>query len=355
MPRQLNFPSSIDPTRRSLLGAAPALGALAALAACTPRREPQGEDGALGPTRHVAWAVGTTGSDFVMEISLGAADAAEMLGWRFTRILNAQASPDAHINAIRQAVTMRADVVLTVDWYQAVVDEIAAGQKRGSHFAVVNSLNNPDTLPPLQVPFVGQQPRDTGRLMGARIAAALAARDVRAGTVLTGNPFPGSLNVEERIRGIGEGLAAAGGELKLVSFADNAAQDATASVALYKAKITEVGDVVAHAVAGSEMSAIPLSKALSELQGARQAVVGGWASSLKVLNLIKSGEMDFALDENLYYQGFMAVLLAWSMLERQMPAVTLASGHAWVTPDNVDAMIASYDRRKASAVRYGLA
>ena len=290
-----------------------------------------------------------------MEISLGAADAAEMLGWQFTRILNASSSPDAHISAIRQAVTMRADVVLTVDWYQAVVDEIAAGQQRGVHFAVVNSMNNPDTLQPLRVPFVGQQPRDTGRLMGGRLAQMLVARGVLRGSVLTGNPFPGSLNGEERIRGIAEGLASVAG-LKLVTFADGAAQDAVTSVALYKAKITATGDVVAHAVAGGELSAIPLFKALHELQPSVQKVVtGGWVSSLTVLNLIKSGDMDVALDENLYYQGFMGTVLAWSMLEREMPAVTMGSGYAWVTPDNVDATIASYRRRKTSAARHGLA
>ncbi|MFT4045924.1 MAG: substrate-binding domain-containing protein [Solimonas sp.] len=341
-----------DPSRRRLLAASSGLPALALLAACSPKPA-AGSKGALGEARSVAFAVGTTGSDFVMEISLGVADAAAMLGWRFTRILNAQPTPDAHINAIRQAVMMHADVVVTVDWYQAVVDEIAAGMQRGSRFAVVNSLNNPDTLAPLQVPFVGQQPRDTGRLMGERIAAALQARGIHEGSVLVGNPFPGSLNVEQRILGIGDGLAAVAG-LRLVSFADNAAQDAATSAALYKAKITEVGNVVAHAVAGSEMSAIPLSKALAELKDGRRALVGGWASSLKVLNLIKGGEMDFALDENLYYQGFMAVLLAWSRLERQMAAVTMAPGYAWVTPETVDAMIASYELRKASAARYGL-
>jgi len=349
---------TIDSSKRALLTGAPALGgALLALGACA------GEQGAaaaaagtLGPARTVAWAVGTTGSDFVLEISLGAADAAEMLGWRFTRILNTQPTPEAHINAIRQAVTSRADVILTVDWYQAVVEEIAAGQKKGARFAVVNSANNPRELAPLQVPFVGQQPRETGRLMGARIAETLSERGVASGRVLVGNPFPGSLNVEERIRGVGEGLAEIAGEAyELVSFADNAAADVTASVGLYKAKMTETGNIVAHAVAGGEMSAVPLSKALAEVgQSAGQTVIGGWVGSLKVLNLIKSGEMSFALDENLYYQGFLAVLLSWSMLERQFPAVNLSAGHVWVTPDTVDSMIESYQKRKAKASEYGL-
>jgi simple sugar transport system substrate-binding protein len=325
------------------------------MAACSSKNNRSDTGGTLGRARRVAWAVGTTGSDFVMEISLGAADAAEMLGWQFTRILNAQSTPDAHINAIRQAVTMQVDVVLTVDWYQAVVDEIAAGQKRGVSFAVVNSLNNPDTVAPLQVPFVGQQPRETGRLMGARLAQKLVALGVSNGSVLAGNPFPGSLNVEERLRGIADGLAPVT-DLKLVTFADGAAQDTATSVALYKAKITETGNVVAHAVAGGEMSAIPLFKALGEMrQPARKVVTGGWVSSLTVLNLIKSGQLQFALDENLYYQGFMAVVLAWSMLERDMPAVTMGSGYFWVTPENIDSTVASYDRRKASAIHHGLA
>ncbi|AHE54893.1 substrate-binding domain-containing protein [Sphingomonas sanxanigenens] len=327
-----------------------------ALAGCGQKAAADGkQSGHLGAARTVAWAIGTTGSDFVTEISLGIADAAEMLGWRFNRILNAAASPDAHISAIRQAVTSRADVIITVDWYQAVVDEIAKGMKQGARFALVNSANNPDTLAPLKVPFVGQDPRTTGKLMGERIAEALKAKGVTSGSVLVGNPFPGSLNVEERIAGVGEGLASAGGGLKLVAFPDNAAQDSAASVGLYKAKITGTGDVVAHAVAGSEMSAIPLSKALAEL-GSRpgQVIVGGWASSLKVLNLVKEGAMSFALDENLYYQGFFATLLAWSELERQIPAIDLSSGHVWVTPDSVDGMIESYNNRMKRAAAYGL-
>lgn len=346
---------TVDKTRRAILAGAPALGALA-LAACSKPASAESDGSAhLGAAKTVAWAVGTTGSDFVLEISLGAADAAEMLGWRFNRILNPAPTPDAHINAIRQAVTSRADVVITVDWYQAVVDEIALGQKKGVAFAVVNSANNPDTLAPLNVPFVGQQPYDNGRLMGERIGRALLERGVTMGTVLAGNPFPGSLNLEQRIQGVAEGLAASGATgLKLVSFADNSASDAAASVALYKAKITEIGDVVAHAAAGGEMSAIPLTKALSENGTKGKALIGGWISSLKVLNLIKAGEMDFAIDENLYFQGFMAVMLAWSMVERGMPAVTLSSGHAWVTPENVEAIIGSYAKRKSAAGAYGL-
>jgi len=346
----------VDVSRRFLLGSAPALGLAAALAACGRKESQDKTSSQLGPARTVTWAVGTTGSDFVTEISLGVADAAEMLGWTFHRVLNTQPTPDAHINAIRQAVTMRSDVVVTVDWYQAVVDEIVAGQAKGSHFALVNSANNPDTLAPLNVPFVGQEPRDTGKLMGERIAKALAERGVTSGSVLIGNPFPGSLNVEQRIQGVADGLAAAGATgLKTVVFADNSAADSATSVGLYKAKITETGDVVAHAVAGSEMSAIPLSKALQEMGAdASKLVIGGWASSLKVLNMVKSGEMNFALDENLYYQGFMAVLLAWSMLERGMAATTLSSGHTWVDPSNVDKIIDSYNRRKSMAAAYGL-
>jgi simple sugar transport system substrate-binding protein len=340
-------------SRRALVGTAPALGALVALAACTRANSSSGKDRALGPARTVAFAVGTPGSDFVTEISLGCADAAEMLGWRFRRVLNTQPTPDAHITAIRQAVTSRADVVVTVDWYQAVVDEIVAGAKQGVHFALVNSIDNAAALAPLNVPFAGQQPRETGKLMGERIAEALKAKGIVSGTVLAGNPFPGSLNVEQRIAGIGDGLAALPG-VKLVSFADGSAQDAVASVGLYKAKIAEAGNVVAHAAAGGEMSAVPLVKALSGAVGPRP-VVGSWTSSLKQLDLVKDGSIDFALDENLYYQGFLAVLLAWSMLERGMPAATVSSGCSWVTPHSIDAMIASYQTREAKAAAYGLA
>src|SRR5690606_35376493 len=104
----------------------------------------------------------------------------------------------------------------------------------------------------------------------------------------------------------------------------SAASDSAAAVGLYKAKIAEVADVVAHAVAGGEMSVVPLTKALAELRGkAKDVVIGTWGSSLKAFNLVKSGDVDFALDENLYFQAFMAVMLVWSRIERGMPAVNL--------------------------------
>jgi simple sugar transport system substrate-binding protein len=340
-------------SRRALFAAAPLLGAAVALAGCAHGGAGAGGAKALGPARTVAFAVGTPGSDFVTDISLGCADAATMLGWTFRRVLNPQPTPDAHINAIREAVTARNDVIVTVDWYQAVVDEIAAGQKQGAHFALVNSANNPDSLAPLNVPFAGQPSRDNGRLLGARLAAALRAKGVAGGTVLVGNPFPGSANVEERIAGIGEGLAALAG-VKMVSFPDGAAQDPVASVGLYRAKMAALGGVVGHAVAGGEMSAVPLMKALGGMSGPRPTVAG-WSSSLAALNLVKSGAMDFALDENLYYQGLLAVLMAWSMLERGLPAISLSAGHSWVEPHTVDAMIHSYQLRRQQAVAYGLA
>ena len=343
-----------DSDRRAILRGLPALGLAAGLAACGGKASSGEERAHLGPARTVAFAVGTTGSDFVTEISVGAADAAEMLGWRFTRVLNPQPTPEFHINAIKNAIAARADVVVTVDWYQAVVDEIRRTQGRNVRFAIVNSASSPAALAAMNVPFVGQEPHVTGKLMGERIASTLRERGVTQGSVLVGNPFPGSVNVEARIRGIGDGLAA-GGAYRMVSFADGSAAEPAASVSLYKAKITELGDVVAHAVAGGEMSVVPLAKALSELgPQARGALVASWGSSLRTFKLVKDGQVTFALDENLYYQGFMAVLLAWSQFERGLPAVTLSSGHVWVAPDNVDAMIASYERRKAAAVAYGL-
>ncbi len=339
-----------------MMAAAPALGALVVLAGCGPKGSGETKDKALGPARTVTFAVGTTGSDFVTDIALGCADAAAMLGWTFRLVLNAKATPDAHVTAIRQAVTARSDVIVTVDWYQAVIDEIAAGEKSGSHFAIVNSANNPDALGPLGVPFVGQEPRDNGRLMGERIAAALKDRGITTGSVLAGNPFPGSLNVEERIAGIRDGLASSPG-LALVNFPDGSAGDQAASVGLYKAKIAALGNVVAHAAAGGEMSAVPLVKALEERGGdvQRRPIVGAWVSSRKLLGFVKEGQIDFALDENLYYQGMLAVQMAWSMLERAMPATTLSAGHAWATPETVDSLIASYTIRQQKAKSYGIA
>lgn len=326
--------------------------ALAALAGCA--RAPVKTGSALGASRSVAFAIGTPGSDFVLEISLGCADAAEALGWRFSRVLNPQPTPDAHVNAIRQAVTAHNDVVVTVDWYQAVVDEVARAQAQGTHFAIVNSLNNADAMAKFAVPFCGQNPSEVGQMLGARMAQELARRGKTQGTVLVGNPFPGSANVEQRIAGIGEGLKSQPG-LKLVSFADGSAADAATSVALYKAKIREAGNVVAHAAASGEMGAVPLLKALDELGGSvPPTLVASTISSLKVLDFIKQGRVAFALDENLYLQGFNAVMMAWSTLERGVSPLQSAPGCTWVDAANVAAVTAGYHKRQEAAKAYGL-
>lgn len=337
--------------RRELL-ALPLLAA--ALAGCSRAAGGKSASSTLGPQRSVAFAIGTPGSDFVMEIALGCADAAEMLGWRFSRILNPQPTPDAHVNAIRQAVTARNDVVVTVDWYQAVIDEAAKARGSGTRFVMVNALNNPKEAEAGGIPFVGTSPRESGQWLGERMAALLASKGVTSGGVLVGNPFPGSLNVEDRIAGIGEGLRTAPG-LRLVTFPDSAGADPAASVGLYKAKIQQSGDIVAHIAGAGELSAVPLLKALGEVGGTAGAVpVGATVSSLKMLEFIKAGRLAFALDENLYHQGFTAVMLAWAGLERGLPAQQLSPGHVWVDAANVDQMIASYRKRKEAASAYGL-
>lgn len=341
--------------RRALLGRGLGSGLAFAvlgggLAGCARSGAKADED--LGAARSVAFAIGTPGSDFVHEISLGCADAAEALGWRFTRVLNAQPTPDAHVNAIRQAVTARNDVVVTVDWYQAVVEEVVRAQPQGTRFAMVNSLNNADDMAKYGVPFSGQNPSDVGRLLGARMAQELGRRGTTQGAVLVGNPFPGSLNVEQRIAGIAEGLKAQPG-LRMVSFADGSAADAATSVALYKAKIQETGNVVGHAAASGEMGAVPLLKALDEL-GGPAPLVGSTVSSLKMLDFVKQRRVAFALDENLYMQGFSAVMLAWSAMERGLAPLQTAPGCTWVEAGNVDAMIAGYRKRKEAAKAHGL-
>jgi len=341
--------------RRALLGRGLASGlAFAVLGGCgrSGARGDKDSGGDLGAARSVAFAIGTPGSDFVHEISLGCADAAEALGWRFSRVLNAQPTPDAHVNAIRQAVTARNDVVVTVDWYQAVVEEVARAQPQGTRFAMVNSLNNSEGMAKYGVPFSGQNPADVGRMLGARMARELANRGKTQGAVLVGNPFPGSLNVEQRIAGIAEGLKAQPG-LRMVGFADGSAADAATSVALYKAKIGETGDIVAHAAASGEMGAVPLLKALDELGGPKP-LVASTVSSLKMLDFVKQGRVAFALDENLYMQGFSAVMLAWSQMERGLAPLQTAPGCTWVEPGNVDAMIAGYRKRREAAKAHGL-
>lgn len=149
------------------------------------------------------------------------------------------------------------------------------------------------------------------------------------------NTQPSAVNWQQRCGGLVDGAKAAGGNGDQIIMTDEDFGNASAITSAVQAALT-ADDSINGFATGAAADADAVNAAL-ESMGAT-AAQGGWDVSANIMDRIQNGEALFAVDQQGWYQGWLAVSQAWLYDQFAiLPATpTILTGPALITADNVD-------------------
>jgi simple sugar transport system substrate-binding protein len=168
----------------------------------------------------------------------------------------------------------------------------------------------------------------------AGLAAGKTFADNGANHVVCVNTQPGAVNHQQRCKGTIDGMTSAGGQGEELILPAETFGDAAAISAAVQAKLTQ-DPTIDSITTGSAADADAVAEALSAMGS--NVMQGSFDVSANILDRIASGEALFAIDQQGWYQGWLAVSNAWLYDQFAILSATPAvlTGPAVITKDNV--------------------
>jgi simple sugar transport system substrate-binding protein len=184
---------------------------------------------------------------------------------------------------------------------------------------------------------IGQTEYESGVAAGERLASGGAKR------VLCVNHEVGNVSLDTRCRGLSDGLTKRGAAMKVlgVSLADP--EDAAQRIRSALARDAAIDGMLMLGPGG----AAPALAALRETDRLGRIAVGTFDLTPEVLAAVRDGQLLFAIDQQPYLQGYLAVVLLTKYLEtKAMPGggQIIRTGPSFVTKDNAADVIALAER-----------
>ena len=207
-------------------------------------------------------------------------------------------------NLVRTAISQHASVIAVPDWVADSEDEaIKAAQAAGIPVMLYNAGGADKAKELGAINYIGNEEYPAGLAGGAYFAAHGSKN------VICVNTVPGAGNLEARCKGISDGISKAGGKSTQLPLPASAFGDPTAVAEAIKATLLK--DKTIDGVA-----TISAADANSAATGIEQAGVTGKVKLASFdmdgtgLDRIKAGTQLFAIDQQPWLQGFLAVTMA---------------------------------------------
>jgi len=337
-------------TATRLLLVAPAIAAAVLLAGCTSGKATTSSDGgSAAPAAKSAMSSGTvsvvviggSSSDpFWSAVKRGGQDAGQAYGSKIKlTFLGPQnynnLGPDA-AKLEQTALSQNPTVVVGADWvpssqnanYQAIT-------AKGIPVIIYNSGGSAEAKTVGAIGYIGSDDYLAGVAGGEKFASSGAKH------VLCVNTQPGATNEEARCKGIKDGAVKGGAtstELSLASANFGNPSAVTQAVKAALLKDSSIDAVVTIGVTDADSSAAAITAA-----GKSGSVkLGTFDVSNSQLSRIKAGTQLFAIDQQPYLQGFLAVSTAYQYAAYGLlsPANPNLTGPLLITKDNVAKAIA---------------
>ena len=346
-------------SRRRALQAG-AIGALAVgLAACgSSAASAVASAGASGPKRSLVWISHSVG-EWNLEVDVGFRDFCDAAGWTYQKlgVTSGTYSVQENVNAINTAVQKKPDVMISTMINAALEAPLQAAQQAGI-LVILNNAVIADIAAKNNWVYVGADSYFEGQLCGTTLANAVIAGGRKDGTFVFGNLEPGNPDIENRKKGVEDGVASvnktAGSSFTVEEFADNA-HNAGQSIPLYQAQIQRLGDKLAAIVGGGQPSVENAYQAeVKSNVAAGKIPVGGIDISTIILEGVTKGYVLLSVDQQLYNQGYMAAATAWSTLERLTQPCAVNTGTAVANKSSVTAFQKHVDVMTKRAKELGL-
>jgi simple sugar transport system substrate-binding protein len=342
-------------TRRRLLSgaglASASLAATALLSACSDdNASGTSASGTFGnfpktPKWKFVFVCHVTTNPFFTPTQYGAQDACKLLGCDFQWTGSKDAIVAEMVNATRTAISGKADgIALAVVDEKAFQEPVDAALDAGIPVVSYNadgSVKNPGTN---RLAYIGQGLYESGFALGQR-----ALEQIDSGEVAAFIATPGQLNIQPRIDGAQAAIKASGKPITFTSVATNA--DITKGLSIIDAYAQGHSNVAGLLAvdAGSTQSVGQVVKKYGLRQKSLK-VAGGFDLVPETLASVKSGDLDYTIDQQPYLQGFLPVLamyfykISGGLL---FPCQT-NTGLLFVSKDNVDPYQGSKTRYEGS-------
>jgi simple sugar transport system substrate-binding protein len=304
-----------EPTRRRLLSGAGLVSATAAasalLAACSSDNKssasPKGGPGQFPKTPNWKFVFinHVTTNPFFTPTQYGAQDACALLGASFQWTGSQNSAVPEMVSATNAAISGKADGIAV-----AVVDKTAFRQpvdnalKAGIPVVSYNADGAKDDPGTSRLSYIGQDLYTSGYQLGAKIAGLMSGGDA-VGFIAT----PGSLNIQPRIDGAQDAIKASGKPIKFTSVATGAeVPKELSTVDAYAQGHKGIKGMFAVDAGSTEAIGKVMQKYGLKSKG---VVSGGFDLTPGTLAAVKSGDLDFTIDQQPYLQGFLPVMALW--------------------------------------------
>jgi simple sugar transport system substrate-binding protein len=281
-----------------------------------------------------------TTNPFFVPTRYGAEDACEMTNTRYQWTGSQTAKTPEMISAMNTAISGKADGIAV-----CVVDPKAFDgptQKALDAGIPVVAYNADGSTANKRLAYIGQDLFNSGVEMGKRIAT-LVAKGGRIGLFIA---TPGQSNIQPRIDGAQSALKGKGYKIDVITTGAEVPAELSKIDAYYQGHKDVKG---LFAVDAGSTQGIAQTMKKYKLQAA--GVKGGGYDLLPItLDLIKSGDLDFTIDQQPYLQGFQPViqLFLYKISGGLMAPSNTNTGLLFVTKDNVDPYLTTKSRYEGS-------
>lgn len=238
-------------------------------------------------------------------------------------------------NLVRTAISQGVDIIAVPNWVPDSEDEaIKAAMDAGIAVILYNAGGGDKAKELGAINYIGNEEYPAG-LAGGQYFAAHGAKHV-----ICVNTVPGAGNLEDRCRGIADGMAETGMKSEQLPLPASAFGDPVAVAEAIKA--TLLGDETIDGI--FTISAGDADSAYTGMQQASKAetvLLGSFDMNVAGLERIRDGQQLFAIDQQPWLQGFLAVTLADGYVNYGLAMATapLLTGPGIVDASNIAATL----------------
>jgi simple sugar transport system substrate-binding protein len=233
---------------------------------------------------------------------------------------------------VRTAITQGVDGIVIPDWVPEAEDPaIKEAMAKGIKIILMNAGGSDKAKELGAINYVGNEEYTAGLAAGAYYAGKGAKNIICINTV------PGAANLEDRCKGVADGAAKAGSKSTQLPLPASSFGDPTAVAEAIKATLTKdatIDGAITISAADGDAAAIGVEQAGKT----GKVILASFDFNQSGLDRIKAGTQGFAIDQQPYLQGNIAVNLLANYIDfgNLLPTFPVLTGPGVIDSTNIE-------------------
>ena len=244
-------------------------------------------------------------------------------------------APDV-VQLIRTAISMEVDGLVIPNWVPEAEDPAIKDAMAAGITVILMNAGGADKAKELgAINYVGSDEYIAG-VAGGEYFGGKGQKNV-----LCVNTIPGAANLEARCKGVIDGITGKGGKAAQLPLPSTSFGDATAVAEAIKAELLKddtIDGIITISAGDADSAAIGIEQASKT----GKTMLGTFDLNQAGLDRIKAGTQMFAIDQQPYLQGYLAVSLLAANIDfgTDLPTYPVLTGPGIVDAGNIDATLA---------------